>query len=178
MPGTWQLSDDQIDGLVDFVRSLGQVEPQPLPGDAERGASVYDDNSCEACHVLAGRGRGLGPELTRIGLMRGLEHLRESLLEPQKHVAEEYLFLRAHFPDGSTLEGLRLNEDAFSLQIRDASGRFHSLAKPELTRLERLRNRTIMRSYRRSLNEAELNDLVSFLASQRGPTSPEQENAP
>ena len=178
MPGTWQLSDSQIEEVAKYVRSMGRVEVQPPPGDAERGATVYSENGCEACHILGGVGRGIGPELTRIGLMRGLDHLRDSLVKPQSHISEDYLFLRLHLASGAKLEGLRINEDAFSVQLRDANGRFHSVSKAEATRIERLRNRTIMRSYRRRLSETEIDDLVSFLAAQRGPDTAAEEAAP
>ncbi len=177
MPGTWQLSDKQTRELVTYVRGMGQVEPEPLPGDPRAGESLYADLGCEACHVLEGVGRGIGPELTRIGLMRGIEHLRESLTKPAETISEDYLFVRARFADGATLEGLRVNEDDFSLQIRDANGAFHSVRKGDLERLDRLRKRTIMRSYARSLDRAELDDLVSYLASLRGPTAIAKEGA-
>ena len=75
MPGTGHLSKEDIAFLVAHVRSLGRVEVEPLNGDPARGRIVYEDNSCEACHVLEGVGIQVGPELTTVGLRRAPAHL-------------------------------------------------------------------------------------------------------
>ncbi len=56
---TWQ--------VVAFVRSLGRVKREPLPGDAARGAQVYEAVGCAACHTIRGRGGPVGPDLTDVG---------------------------------------------------------------------------------------------------------------
>lgn len=168
MPGSPALDEQERALVVAHVRSLAAVDPEPLSGDPERGARVYEDLGCEACHVLSGVGRAIGPELTRIGAQRGASSLRESVVEPNEVVSDDYLFLRARLGAGGTIEGLRVNEDAFSVQIRDAQGVLHSLEKSDLESLQRLRGRSIMRSYRRSLSAQELDDLVAFLATRRG----------
>ena len=54
-----------------YVRSLGRTPAQPTPGDARRGAALFDSAGCASCHVVNGRGGVLGPELTSIGARRG-----------------------------------------------------------------------------------------------------------
>ena len=66
------------------------------------------------------------------------------------------------------MRGIRVNEDSFNIQIKDARGQFHSFAKSELKELKRLRGETPMASYDGSLTPAELDDLVAFLASLKG----------
>ena len=56
---TWQ--------VVAFVRSLGRVKREPLPGNAAHGAQVYEAVGCAACHTIRGRGGPFGPDLTDIG---------------------------------------------------------------------------------------------------------------
>ncbi len=164
MPGNWRLTDEEIWQVAGYVRrSLGVVEPEPLPGDPERGREIYDTQGCEACHVVAGIGRSFGPELTLIGVQRGLSHLRQSLVDPGAEVSERYLFVRAR-ADGKRIEGLRLNEDAFTIQLRDAQNRLHTLEKSELAELRKLPGRSLMQSYR-ALEPDELDDLVSYLGS-------------
>lgn len=169
MPGSFHLAVKDVSSIVGYVRSLGRASPEPLPGDPERGAEVYSEWGCEACHVLAGVGRHIGPELTEIGIQRGLAHLRESLLDPAASLPDRYMFLRARRAEGGSVEGLLVNEDAFTIQLRDANGRFHSFEKSQLSGLDRMRKRSIMRTYRGKLTSQELDDLVSFLASRRGP---------
>ena len=61
-----------------------------------------------------------------------------------------------------------MNEDSFSIQIRDLSGRFYSFRKADLKELKKLRGKTPMPSYERGLTTEELDDLVAYLAAQRG----------
>ena len=168
MPGNWVLGDKETQQLVSYVRSLGRVEPERSTGDPVRGQQLYDELGCEACHVLGGTGRGIGPELTLIGLQRGLDYLRSSLTDPADVVSEDYLFVRLVTANGQRTEGLRLNEDAFSIQLRDAQNQLWSFDKATLGELRKIPGRSIMRSYARDLDPTELEDLVAFLSSQRG----------
>ena len=40
MPGAWQLHPREVAAVAAFVRSLGAVPPETLPGDAARGGTV------------------------------------------------------------------------------------------------------------------------------------------
>lgn len=166
MPGNRALREKDAWRVAGFVRSLGAVPSEPLAGDPLRGKELYDEQGCEACHILGGVGRGIGPELTSIGSRRGASHLRQSLVDPGAVVADEYLFVRVTTADGR-VEGLRLNEDAFTIQIRDAQNRLHSFDKSELEGLTKVPGRSIMLPYRR-LSSEELDDLVAYLASLTG----------
>jgi cytochrome c oxidase cbb3-type subunit III len=151
-----------------YVRSLGRVPPRPLPGDPNRGAALYESTGCSVCHVVAGRGGVLGPDLTSIGELRGPAHLRESLVKPAATHPTGYLVVRAVTNGGREIRGIRLNEDVFWIHIRDAGGNVHVLEKLELSRLDRELEATLMPSYE-SLAPAELDDLVAYLATLRGP---------
>ncbi len=63
---------------------------------------------------------------------------------------------------------MRVNEDDFTLQLRDDAGRFHSLDKRDLKSLEKRRQMSLMPGYADALSEAELDDLVAYLASLGG----------
>ena len=151
-----------------YVRSLGRLTPSPLPGNATRGAAVYEAQGCAGCHVIAGRGRMLGPELTSIGDLRGAAHLRESILDPAAAHPPGYLVVSAKTAAGGTVRGIRIGEDVFWVHIRDASGTVHVLYKPELAGLDRELQGTLMPSYESRMPAAELDDLIAYLAALRG----------
>jgi len=69
--------------------------------------------------------------------------------------------------DGGKIRGLRVNEDVFTIQLRDAANRFHSLRKTNLRELRREFGKTLMPSYQDSLAPRELDDLIAYLASLR-----------
>lgn len=76
--------------------------------------------------------------------------------------------VRAIEPDGTAIEGMRVNEDSFTIQIRDFGGSFHSFRKQELRALEYQSEATPMPSYRDRLSPADIDNLVAYLASLRG----------
>jgi hypothetical protein len=65
---------------------------------------------------------------------------------------------------------VRLNEDVFWIHIRDASGTVHVLQKSDLSLLQRELQATLMPSYATRFSAAELDDLIAYLASLRGPS--------
>ncbi len=168
MPEAWFLDEADVNNVAAFVRSLGKLPPESLPGDASRGAALFTKTGCARCHIVAGQGVGLGPALTDIGERRSAAHIRQAIANPASSLPEGFLFVKAVTASGQVIEGVRLNEDTFSIQIKDARGAFHSFRKQELMDLEKLRGQTPMPSYTSILDAAALDDIVAYLASQRG----------
>lgn len=168
MPGAWFLSDEDVANLAAYVRSLSKIPSDPLPGDPVRGEGVYAKSGCAGCHIIAGSGFGYGPELTNIGERRSPPYIQQAVVKPAASLPEDFLLVRAIAASGQTVEGVRVNEDTFSIQIKDAKGQFHSLRKQDLKELRKLRGESPMPSYDGILKSSELDDLVAYLASQRG----------
>jgi cytochrome c oxidase cbb3-type subunit III len=63
------------------------------------------------------------------------------------------------------MTGVRVNEDSFSIQIRDLSNQFHSFWKSELAELVKEPSRSPMPSYSQMLTQDELNNLIAYLES-------------
>ncbi|MCC6540327.1 MAG: c-type cytochrome [Bryobacterales bacterium] len=175
MPGSWQLSVREVASVAAYVRSLGTVNPEALPGNAARGAAVYQAQGCVGCHILAGQGVGNGPELTSIGARRNARHLRESIRTPAAALPEDYLVVEAVVEavvaaTGARLRGLRAAEDPFTLQLRDpATGVYQSVRKSTLREIRPLPHESTMPAYAEAvLNAGALEDLVAFLAAQKG----------
>jgi putative heme-binding domain-containing protein len=168
MPGTWLLSESEAQAIAKYVRTLGRVEPSVLPGNAAKGREIFEGASgCGNCHSVKGLGGVLGPDLSDVGLRRGAAYLRESVVSPAAMVAEGFRMVRIRTREGEDVVGMRLNEDTFTLQVRDQVGRIHSFSKLELEELERLSGESLMPSYGTELSASELDDLVSYLASLR-----------
>src|SRR3974390_3427350 len=136
MPGAWFLSDEETAAVASYVRSLGKIAPQKLPGDPARGAKLYDAQGCAACHILGGKGVGYGPDLSEIGARRSATYLVESLVKPDAAVPEGFLLVKLRTADGRTLEGIRLNETTFTIHIKAARGAPHSFRKSDLAAIE------------------------------------------
>ena len=118
--------------------------------------------------MIEGEGGILGPDLSDVGLRRGAAYLRESLVSPGATIAERFLLVRAQTRAGQEVVGVRVNEDSFTIQLRDQAGRIHSLSKLELQDLEKAFGESLMPSYGSELSAFELDDLIAYLASLRG----------
>jgi len=168
MPGAWQLSPREVKSLVAYVRTLGSIPLEPLPGDPARGESLFMSKGCGTCHMIRGQGSGYGPELTDIGSKRSAAFLRESLVAPEAVVPDDFVTVELVTPSGASVRGVRMNEDTFSIQIKEASGELHSYRKSVLKEFRKLRGKSPMPSYDGALKPEEMNDLIAYLASLRG----------
>jgi putative heme-binding domain-containing protein len=175
MPRAWQMIDGEIWQVAGYVRSLGRTARVPLPGEPERGQRLYETKGrCATCHIVRGRGGSLGPDLTEIGARRGVSHLRSALLSPGSSKARDssgyisYLVMRVATQDGREVRGIRINEDTFTLQLRDADNRVHSFRKDDLKELKRESSGSLMPSYQTVFSPTEIDDLIAYLASLRG----------
>lgn len=164
MPSSF-LTPSQVSSIAEYVRTLGRVAPEEIPGDPSRGADLYASLDCQLCHTLDGRGGVIGPGLDDVGARRSPAYLRESLTEPEASLPSGFVQLRAVTSDGRELTGVRVNEDAFSIQFRDLGGSLHSFWKDELEILEKQWRRSPMASYEALLTASQLDDLVAYLAS-------------
>ena len=167
-PGWWVLDDHEMWQVAAYVRSLGRVAPENVPGDAQAGSRLFRTAGCIGCHQMALEGGRVGPSLTDIGSRRGATHLREALLDPAASLPEEFLQVQAVTAEGKRITGVRLNEDTWSIQLRDLSDHLFSFWKEDLASLEKQPGRSPMPSYRGRLSDHELDDLVAYLVSLRG----------
>jgi cytochrome c oxidase cbb3-type subunit III len=173
IPGTKMpasaLTPSQIWQVVAFVRTLGHAEESKLAGNPQRGRQIYASKAgCARCHTIGGRGGGIGPDLSDIGTRQNASQVRTSLLDPDASVPLEYLQVSVVMKDGHTVAGVRVNEDSFSIQVRDLSNQLHSFWKSELTDIVKAPKRSLMPSVRNTLAPGELDDLVAYLVSQKG----------
>ncbi len=168
MPRHRFLNPSKLASVAAYVRTLGRVAPEEIPGDPSRGQAVFASLDCRTCHTLHGQGGIVGPVLDEIGARRSAAHIREALIAPEAFTPEGYLQLRAVTKEGLSLTGMRVNEDGFSVQFRDFSEGLHSFWKDELDVLEKQWKRSPMVSYEARLASEQLDDLVAYLVSLRG----------
>lgn len=180
MGGTRWLSEEERRLVVGYVRSLapagGGVAP---PGDAERGSALFERNGCRGCHTVNGFGTARGPDLTGVGARRGPAYLREAIVDPAAALPRgltamprgfvDYLMVRIVDADGTEVRGMRMNEDSYTIQLKDGRGVMHSFEKSTLRELDKEFDSSLMRSYRDRLSDAEIDDLISYLMTLTGP---------
>jgi putative heme-binding domain-containing protein len=175
MPRVRRVTDEEMRQLVAYVRSIGKTARAAVRGDAARGGQLYAKLGCAGCHIVNGTGGSLGPELTNIGWIRGPDYLRQAVLEPAARLPQgnlavpargynEYLPVTVVTKDGAEVRGLRLNEDVFTIQIRDAAGKFHSVRKSDAAVIRKEIGASLMPSFGNRLAAGEIDDLVAYLS--------------
>jgi putative heme-binding domain-containing protein len=178
MPRVRRTTPDELRQLVAYVRSLGATTPAPVKGNAARGAQVYASNGCAACHMVNGQGGVFGPVLSDVGYLRGAPYLRQALVDPGAVLPsgtlpipsrgyQEYLPVRVVAPGGAVVRGIRLNEDVFTLQMRDQGGKIHSFRKSAV-QIQKEEGISLMPSYTDRIKGDDLDDLVAYLATLGG----------
>jgi putative heme-binding domain-containing protein len=168
MPGTWSMDDHETWQVAAFVRTLGRVAPEPVSGDAAAGAAVFRSKGCVGCHTVGTEGGRMGPALTEIGERRGAAYLRALVLDPASSLPEDFTMADLTTRAGARITGIVLNEDTYSIQVRDLTDRLHSFWKQDLAAMEKHTDRTPMPSFRGRVSDRELEDLVAYLVSLRG----------
>jgi cytochrome c oxidase cbb3-type subunit III len=162
------LAPREVWQIAAYVRGLGRIERQQLPGDPERGrALAAGKGGCLQCHAIGTEGGRMGPPLHDIGVRRSPGHIRTKLIEPQRAVPDDFRLVELRTRAGRKVSGVRLNEDTFSIQLRDYSDGLHSFWKQDLAELK-VEKRTPMPGYRGRLSDAELDDVLAWLAGLRG----------
>jgi hypothetical protein len=76
--------------------------------------------------------------------------------------------VRARPRRGDEVVGVRVNEDTFTIQLRDKTGRLLSFRKADLQQLAFEPETSVMPSYRGQLDDTQLNDLVAYLMTRTG----------
>ncbi|MFN0105398.1 MAG: c-type cytochrome [Bryobacteraceae bacterium] len=167
MPGSL-MDTHELWQTAAFVRSLGRIASAPIAGNAQAGEQVFKNKgTCLTCHALGNEGGRTGPSLTGIGVRRSAAHLRAKILDPANDVPDNFRVVKLTTKAGKSLQGIRLNEDTFSIQFRDFSGGLHSVWKEEIAQITS-EKKSNMPGYRGRLSDGELTDLVAFLSAQRG----------
>lgn len=181
LPGTampkFNFEEDELHALIRYVQSSRHAAPAvPHPeGDRTAGKQLYDSQGCPGCHEIGNEGSTLGPNLTRIGASRSYKYLKTSIVDPSADVPEENRFLKIVTRDGRQYEGMWVNEDSFTVQIRLRDESFASFDKQNLK--EALHEKdSLMPSYH--FSDTDLKNLLAYLSSLVGVASPASETQP
>lgn len=179
MPRVRRFTDAEANALVLYVRSLGKAAPVAVKGDIDRGHAVYGKLGCSSCHTISGDGGNFGPELTNISAYRSPEYIRQSILDPAAALPRgvmlvpgrgfnEYLPVRLITRDGQEIHGVRVNEDSFTIQLKDMDSRFYSFRKSDLQTLDKQIGQSVMPNYTGKVAGSDLDDLIAYLWSRGG----------
>lgn len=183
-----QFAQPQAMSVVAYLRTAGTGAPAPAAadaaanvprgnGDPARGKALAEGRAgCLNCHKIAGAGGTSAPDLSAVGAPprggRGFAAaptaatIERALVEPDADVAQNYRVFQVITAGGQTVRGTLLNQDTFSIQMRDDSGELRAFTKSGLK--QHGFQPSPMPSYRGRLNAQELSDVISYLLTLKG----------
>jgi len=163
------LDDTDMAGVIAYLRNMNSFDTASVKtGDVVRGRAVFEGKgACTKCHRVGRVGSHAGPNLTDIGSVRSAGSIQRSLLEPASQMMPINRPVRLVTKDGTVINGRRLNEDTYSIQVMDDRERLRSVVKTDLREYTILTT-SPMPSFKGTLSSEELSDLLGYLLSLKG----------
>ena len=151
--------------MSDFA---GLVIPEANEKLVMRGMGAFMKANCNQCHVLAGHGVNLGPDLADVTKRYKDVRLLQQLLEPSSEINEKYQTFKFLLSDGRVVSGVIAAESKKHLDIMT-----NLLTPKQLTRVFKHEIEQQMKSKISAmpvglldvLTREEISDLLSFLQS-------------
>lgn len=163
----FDLDEARMDGIIAYIRA--GFDPDGVAvrvGDPRRGRELFQGKGgCAGCHRVNGSGPRVAPDLSAIGVERSPSVLQRNLLDPAGALLPINRAVRIVVRGGEEIEGRRLNEDTYSVQLIDARERLRSLDKADIVRYE-LSDRPSKPPAELSADEAA--DVLGYLLTLRG----------
>lgn len=170
------LSAALVAALVGNGRANAQDRSQNNPaaassagGDAAAGRAVFNTNGgCLACHRVGAKGAVTGPNLSNVGARLTQEAIRRQLTAPSTTIDPKNRLIELVLADGKTQQGKLLNQDPFSLQLLNTSGELVAFQRSQVREIRAV-DPPRMPSFKNTLTDQQIDNLVSYLSTLRSP---------
>ncbi len=149
-------------------------------GDPDRGRRIFFEKAevqCVRCHKVGGQGGEVGPDLSGVGGKQPREYILESIVTPDRKIAEGFETLVVATADGQVQAGILKSEAGDSLKLMTPEGKLVTILKDDVD--ERKRGASAMPAdLIKSLSRSEVRDLVAYLANQKPGAADAPESRP
>ena len=163
------LDNAEMAGIIAYLRNMNAFDSATVKtGDAVRGRTIVDGKGgCMTCHRIGAAGSRVAPDLSEIGSARSAGSMQRSLIDPNSQMMPINRPVRVVKKDGAIVNGRRLNEDTYTVQIIDDHERLQSLQKADIRELT-ISTTSPMPSFKVTLSDAEMADVLAYLLSLKG----------
>ncbi|MEZ5355392.1 MAG: PQQ-binding-like beta-propeller repeat protein [Bryobacteraceae bacterium] len=138
------LPGDQLDALAEYVRAFNvsafEAPPSGDPGAGER--FFFGKGNCGGCHMVRGRGKANGPDLSAVGRQLTLREIEAMLDDPASQSGSRsaascpgwafcpqapWRMANVELRDGTKLRGFARSEGKHDVILQTPDGRIHTL---------------------------------------------------
>jgi PQQ-dependent dehydrogenase (methanol/ethanol family) len=130
----FNLPGAELNAVALFVRSLNSpAADYPPSGDLAQGRTFFfGAGKCASCHMVEGRGKPVGPDLSNIGHELTIGELRESLRKPSARISTGYQLVDVTLRGGQTLRGFARNRSNFDIELQKLDGELRPVQENEI----------------------------------------------
>jgi len=161
-------SDREIWQMLAYLRTLAAPVPSGPPrGNAENGARLFRVH-CASCHRVNAAGGRIGPDLSRIGTSRSRDVLVLRIRRGSESFGQGFEPVTITPADGPPIQGVKKNEDLFSVQIMDTRERIQGYEKDKVRSVTNGARSAMPTFGPDRLGDRDLDDLVRYLLTLRG----------
>lgn len=156
------MAREEVQAIIAFLRATHQQAlEEPLTGDPDAGRQLFFGAAgCHGCHMVAGRGGRLGPDLSNIRNEKKPGEIRKAISDPDETLREGFESFEVELPTQKVVRGTARNNDTFSIQLMDENEKLHLLLKKDLKRVTRIQKSLMPRI---KLDSRQHDDLIAFL---------------
>lgn len=146
----------------------GWLKLQQGAGDADLGWQLFFGPfaaRCGNCHALEGRGASVGPDLTTVATRMDRQRLIDSILQPSREIAPQFVPWVIELKDGRVLTGLSqgLSEDAKSERFVGTDGRRFEIAHADIESKTASKQSIMPQGLEKELSNDDLFNLIRLL---------------
>jgi len=134
--------------------------------DAKRGRDIFfrpNTPGCYNCHVLEGKGVGIGPDLSDIGKRADGKNVAESIFDPNKVIIEGFQPTLIKTKDGKILSGMIRDEGDEALWVWEANGKKTEIFKRDIGSRKSLNVSYMPDNFPELMTAQESADLIAYL---------------
>ena len=144
---------------------LEALAKQIPPGDIRRGQLVFNGakGQCVACHKIGYVGGTVGPDLTRIGGIRGERDLLESIVFTSASFVRSYEPMKVVTTTGRSLNGILKKDAPDEIILVVAADKEERIARGDIEEITPSSVSIMPAGFDQQLGQQEIADLIAFL---------------
>ncbi|MCA8970733.1 MAG: DUF1080 domain-containing protein [Planctomycetes bacterium] len=156
--------------------AMSELEPVIAAGTLREasyreGRNLYWSVGCARCHHYDGEGGGVGPDLSSVGTKYSVRELLESMIEPDKVIADQYVAQRIRLRSGKVVLGQiatgsqdnKKRPDHVTVWPASADSKPIEIARSDIESIEAAATSPMPPSLLDSMSKDELVQLLAFL---------------
>jgi putative membrane-bound dehydrogenase-like protein len=148
--------------------AIKPAEILALQGDVKRGEKIFFTSSaaqCKNCHAVNGQGTPLGPDLSQIGRKYERATLLETILEPSKAIAHEYVPYLLETDAGQVFAGFLVEKSDQQVVLRDIKNQLVRVPAGEVVTLQQQQKSLMPELVLRDVTAQDAADLLAYMVS-------------